>query len=278
MRSVVGYEILKTYVKWRSWIAFVAVGAVVPLVEVALRLQGDSMIRAMTRGISSEFFLVGNLMNGYFVTYFLMNTLWIHIPFLITLGAGDQLAGEATGGTFRILLIRPVSRMAIFAAKYMTTLLYTFTIVAFLGILSVGMGIALFGTGPLLITGQTLVILPEGEVAWRLPVAFGLALWGMWTVASLAFLFSSLVENAIGPIIGTMAVLIVFYAVSNIPLDLFRDIRPYLFTSHLNLWQMVMEQPIPWQEVAVSAGALGVTTLSFVLASWYIFATKDILS
>jgi len=207
-----------------------------------------------------------------------MNTLWIHIPFLITLGAGDQLAGEATGGTFRLLLIRPVSRTAIFYAKYLTTLLYTLTIVAFLGVLSVGLGVALFGTGPLLITGEMLVILPQSEVEWRLLVAFVLALWGMWTVASLAFLFSSLVENAIGPIIGTMAVLIVFYAVSNIPLDLFAQIRPYLFTSHLNLWQTVMEQPIPWREVATSAGALGLYTLSFVLGAWYIFATKDILS
>ena len=178
MRSVFRYEILKTYVKWRSWIAFVAVGAVVPLVEIALRLQGDSMIRAMTRGIASEFLLVGNLMNGYYVTYFLMNTLWIHIPFLITLGAGDQLAGEATGGTFRLLLIRPVSRTAIFYAKYLTTLLYTLTIVAFLGVLSVGLGVALFGTGPLLITGEMLVILPQSEVEWRLLVAFVLALWG----------------------------------------------------------------------------------------------------
>ena len=44
-----------------------------------------------------------------------MNSLWIHIPFLISLVAGDQLAGEGTAGTYRILLIRPPSRRRSFS-------------------------------------------------------------------------------------------------------------------------------------------------------------------
>ena len=125
-----------------------------------------------------------------------MNSLWIHIPFLVTLGAGDQLAGEATGGTFRLLLTRPASRTPILFAKYLTTLLYTAALVVFLAVLSLGLGVLLFGTGDLLVPGRTIVIHPEGEALARLLLAFGLAIWGMWTVASLAFLFSSLVENA----------------------------------------------------------------------------------
>jgi ABC-2 type transport system permease protein len=100
----------------------------------------------------------------------------------------------------------------------------------------------------------------------------------MWTVASLAFLFSSLVENAIGPIIGTMAVIIVFYVVGNIPVDLFREIKPYLFTTYLNVWQKVLVEPIVWGDVATSAAILGAFSVGFLGVTWYIFATKDILS
>jgi ABC-2 type transport system permease protein len=269
---------LKTYFKWRSYIAFIAIAAVVPLVHFGLFLQGDALVRSVTRGIAQDFLLLGNLMNGYFVTYILMNSLWIHIPFLITLGAGDQLAGEATGGTFRLLLIRSTSRTRVLLAKYVTTLLYTMSVVVFLILLSLILGLILFGSGDLVVPGRSIVIVPESQALWRMLMACVLAVWAMWTVASLAFLFSSLVENAIGPIIGTMAVLIVFYVTGNVPVDLFREIKPYLFTTYLNLWQNVMVEPIVWSDVFTSAAILGGFSIGFLGVSWYIFASKDILS
>ncbi|MBP1657205.1 MAG: hypothetical protein H6Q31_1806, partial [Bacteroidetes bacterium] len=93
-----------------------------------------------------------------------------------------------------------------------------------MGALSLGLGTALFGTGDLVVPGRMLVVHPEHDVLWRMAVALALATWGMWTVASLAFLFSSLVENAIGPIIGTMAVIIVSYIIANVPVELFASI------------------------------------------------------
>jgi ABC-2 type transport system permease protein len=208
----------------------------------------------------------------------IMNALWIHVPFLVTLGAGDQLAGEATAGTFRLLLTRPASRSRILLAKYVTTLLYALTLVVFMAVLTVGLGVMLFGTGDLLIFGRTFVVVAESEALWRIALAFALATWGMWTVASLAFLFSSLVENGIGPLIGTMAVIIVFYIVSNVPADLFTAIKPYLFTSYLDLWQRMFEDPIPWNEVLHSVSVLGAFSIGFYFVTWYIFLRKDILS
>jgi ABC-2 type transport system permease protein len=255
-----------------------AVGVLVPLVQIGLKLEGGTMVKVLTRSLEQDFFFVGNLFNGYFVTHFIMNSLWVHIPFLISLVAGDQLAGEATGGTFRLILIQPTSRSRVLAVKYVTTLFYTLVLILFLGSLSIGLGVALFGTGDLMVPGQSLVILPESEALWRLAVAFGLAAWSMWCVASLAFLLSSLVENAIGPIIGTMAIIIGFLILSNIPVDLFRTIRPYLFTTYTSVWQYVLEEPVVWPEVFTSVAILAGFSIGFYLLTWYIFVRKDILS
>jgi ABC-2 type transport system permease protein len=271
-------ELLKTYRKWRTYIGFLAIGVLVPLVEIGLNIEGGSLVRRMTRGLAADFFFVGNLFNAYFVTYFIMNSLWLHIPFLISLVAGDLLAGEGAAGTFRLLLIRPPSRTRILYAKYLTGLIYTMSLVAFLGILSLGLGLTLFGKGDLLVPGNVLVLIPGGDVPWRLTVAFALAIWSMWCVASLAFLFSSLVENAIGPIIGTMAVIVVFLVLSNAPVSLFAAMRPYLFTTYMNVWQKVMEEPVPWGDIASSTAILGGFSVGFLLLSWYIFARKDVLS
>jgi ABC-2 type transport system permease protein len=278
MRALLANEMLKTFTRWRTYIGFLSVAVIIPLVEFGLKMEGGSMVRNMTRGLAQDFFLVGNLFNAYFMTYFIMNSLWVHIPFLISLVAGDQLAGEATGGTFRVLLIRPPSRTRILAAKYLTTLAYSSALVAFLGALSIGLGLALFGTGDLLVPGRTLTIIPRADVPWRLVIAFGLAMWSMWCIGSLAFLFSSLVENAIGPIIGTMAVVIVFLIVSSTPISLFTAIRPYLFTTYLNIWQEVMANPVSWRDIATHAAYLGAYSIGFYATTWYLFVKKDVLS
>ena len=278
MRSVLGNEVSKTFRKWRSSISFLALAVVVPLVHAAFWWQRDRFLEVYARGLTQDFLVFGNLLNAYFVTSFLMNSLWIHIPFLITLGAGDQLAGEATGGTFRLLLTRPASRTQIVMAKYATALLYSLALVLFLVGLSLAVGWTILGTGPLLVPGNTIVILSAAAAPGRIALAALLAVWAMWTVASLAFLLSSLVDNAIGPIIGTMAVIIVLLVVSTLPVDLFADIKPYLFTTYMDVWRQALAQPIGWDEIARSTGALGAYSVGFFLIAWYIFARKDILS
>jgi ABC-2 type transport system permease protein len=278
MRRLLRNELLKTYARWRTYIGFIAVAIIVPLVEFGFRAEGGSLVRSATRGLAQDFLMVGNLFNAYFITTFIMNSLWIHIPFLISLVAGDQLAGEATGGTFRLLLIRPPSRSKILLAKYITTLTYSFSLVAFLVLLSVALGMALFGTGDLIVPGRSITIIPQAEVPWRIAAATGLGIWSMWCVATLAFLFSSLVENSIGPIIGTMAVVIVFLIVSTTPVALFAAIRPWLFTTYVSVWQLVMNEPVPWEDIASHVAYLGLYSIGFYLATWYIFVKKDVLS
>jgi ABC-2 type transport system permease protein len=277
-RTVFGNELVKTFRKWRSYIAFITIGIVVPLVFVAIRLQGDSMARGLVRGMTRDFVVLGNVLNGYFVTVFLMNSLWIHIPFLLTLAAGDQLAGEATGGTFRILLIRPRSRTSILFTKYLVTLVYTASVVLFLAGLSLGLGMLLFGTGDLFVPGRFIVIFPEADAIVRILFGFALAIWGMFTVASLAFCFSSLVDNALGPIIATMATIIICYVISNVPADLLEAIKPSLFTTHLNVWEKALEQPVDWPGLWNSAAVLGAYSIGFLALAWYIFVRRDILS
>ena len=145
MARLIYYEIVKTFLKKRTYIGFLVVLVIVPLVEVAFKLEGGRFLRMATRGLAQDFFLVGNLFNGWFVAQQIMNSLWFHIPLLISFVAGDQLAGEATGGTYRLILIKPVSRTRILFAKYITTLLYTILFVFFLGAISIGLGLVLLG-------------------------------------------------------------------------------------------------------------------------------------
>ena len=279
MLNLIRLELFKTYAKWRTYIGFIAVGVLIPVIMWIMSYAGDNMMQARTQALSNDFLISGNLFNGWTISQLIMNSLWIHIPALIALVAGDQLAGEATAGTFRLVLIRPVSRTQFLAAKYLTTLLYTASLVVMVGILSIGLGLWLFGTGDLIAIDQYgITILPEGGLWLRFIFAYGLAIWSMFVVASLAFFISSFVENAIGPIIATMVIIIIFMIVSNLPVDAVENIKPYLFTTYISVWTEAFHDPIDWNSVRTSVLALGANSMIFYLMTFYIFRRKDILS
>jgi ABC-2 type transport system permease protein len=275
---LVYYEMLKTFLKKRTYLGFAVVVVIVPIYVIAMKLEGGHFLKMAMRSLQMDFIFTGNLFNGWFVAHTLMNSLWVQIPILISFVAGDELAGEATAGTYRLILIRPVSRTRIFLAKYITTLLYTLIFVFFLGLLSAGLAVAVLGSGDLIVLGRGILVLPQSEVLWRFVLAYGFAAWGMMTVASIAFFFSSFVENAIGPIVGTMGVVIVFALVTVLPVESFASIRPYLFTYHMNIWQKAFADPIPWHDIRVSVTHLGANSAAATLAAWIIFTKKDILS
>ena len=278
MIRLIYYELIKTFLKKRTYIGFLLVGVVVPLVEVAMKFEGGRFLQYSLRALQQDFLFVGNLFNGWFVAHNMMNSLWIHIPLLISFVAGDQLAGEATAGTYRLILVRPVSRTRIFLSKYATTAIYTVVFVGFMGVLSIGLSLVLLGGGDLIVLVRGILILPESDVAWRFLAGYLLAAWAMITIASLSFFFSSFVENAIGPIISTMGVNMIFLLITVIPLEMFQDIKPYLFTNYMNVWQKVFEDPVPWDSIGSSVAVLGAYSFGFVFAAWLIFRRKDILT
>jgi len=274
-------EVFKTFSRWRTYIAFGFIALIVILTEIVMKLSADEIMLRMMRSLQKDFLIFGNLLNGWFVTAFIMNSLHIHIPFLITLVAGDIVSSEATSGTVRLLLIRPPSRSKIITAKYLTSLFYTTAIVLFLAFMCIFLGLALFGSGDLIMNYATqfrIVFIPEAEIPVRMLLAFAAATWSMTVVASMAFLFSTLAENSIGPIIGTMAVVVVFFLVGNFPFDFFRALSPYLFTTYMIFWQRFLDDPIPWQEIARSAIILGLHNIGLFLIAFVAYNRKDIKS
>jgi len=279
MITMVRIELYKIFRKWRTYIGFIAIGVLVPIIQIAMLYEGEHSINFLTRDIRESFVFVGNLLNTYFISYIILNALAVHIPFLITLVAADLLAGEATAGTYRLLVPRPVSRMKIVASKFFAGAIYTNFLILWLAVISLGLGFIIFGVGELIVLkSDTIIIFEKSDVLWRFFLAYGYASLGMTVVCSLAFLFSSLVENAIGPIISTMAVIIVFIIVSAINIDLFQAIKPYLFTSHILKWREFFNDPVDTFKIIESTLILfGHVVLFFGLAA-FIFRKKDILS
>jgi ABC-2 type transport system permease protein len=211
-------------------------------------------------------------------SYLVLNFLWVHIPLLIVIVTGDLLAGEANGGTYRLLLTRPVSRVQLVTAKFITGIIYALITVLFLAIVSMGLGYLLFGKGDLIVLMGVLNIFSADDVFWRFVMAYLFGFLSMAAVASLSILFSGLSSNSLGPILSTMAVIIIFSLISSLDIKLFAVIQPFLFTTYMNTWQLFFSFDIDWGEIMKNTLVLVGYVVIFYGITVIYFNRKDILT
>lgn len=279
MIRLIWFELVKTFTRWRTYIGFIAFGIIVPMIVTGLKLGGQaSFERNLLSLLRNDFIIGGNVLNGWFFGFFFMGALWVHVPVVLTIVAGDQIAGEGNAGTFRFLLTHSVSRTRIIVAKYIVTLIYTAVIVLFIGGLTIGLSLWAFGSGDLLVIRRGILVLQEARLPYLFLMAYGLATLAMFVVSSLCFLFSAFTDNSIGPIIATMAVIIVSIIIISLPFDLFQAVRPYLFVNYFDAWQKVFDDPVPWNIIRTDIAILTGFMLAFFLTAAVYFSRKDILS
>jgi len=274
--KLVNIELIKIFGKIRSLLGFIALAILMPLIIWGFSQGASGVEQDIAERIGDSFIIVGSVFNGFLVTYITMNFLWVHVPFLLMLVAGDVVAGEGALGTFRITLTRRISRFKIILAKLIATYIYTIILILFFILVSLGLGSIWLGTGDLVVFDNGVLILPLEMVWGRFALAFFFAILVMFVSVTLCFMFSSMVNNGIGPIIGAMAIIIIGLAIANIPIDIFETIRPYFFTSYFDIWQKAFYDPIPWGEIGKDVLVLSAYSIVFIIISFVHFIKKDI--
>lgn len=278
MLNLINIELGKIFRRPRSYIGIIAIAFVTALIHIGIYWEGENMLDFIINNLKKNFYFQGNLMNGYLITYIILNSLWIHLPLLIVIVTGDLVAGESNMGTFRLILTRPVSRISLLTSKYFSGIVYSTLMVFFIALVSLIPGILVFGKGDLIVLGNSINIFAEDDVMWRFLYAFSFGVLSMATVTSLSFLLSTFSSNSLGPIITTMVIIIAFNVISTINVGIFRAIRPFIFTTYLNAWRYFFEFNINYKEVIYSLIILLIHNVVFFGAAILFFNRKDILT
>jgi ABC-2 type transport system permease protein len=279
MWQLTGIELFKIFKKPRTYIAFGAIAAIIFLVQLALYVDGATYLDFIMGSINSAFVIEGKMLNGYFVFFVILQTLLVHVPLLISLVAGDMIAGEANMGTLRLLASKPISRTSLMLSKFIASSIYTLLLLTFMAVIGLFGSMLIFGTSDLMVfKSDVLVLLDSHDVLWRYFAAYAFAGLSMITVAALAFLFSVFAENSIGPIIAAMSVIILFTILTTMNIPFFNALKPFLFTNHMLNWKGFFDRPVDYPEVLKSALVLTGHVVFFVSLAIYVFRKKDILS
>lgn len=273
-------EFIKIAAKPRSYIGLGAITALVGVILFALKADGENYIHFITASFEQTLtFEGGSILNGNLVTFIILQMLIVQIPLLVALVTGDLVSGEAAMGTLRLMATRPVSRTTLLLSKYIAGCLYTLVILLWLGCMALFAGYFLFGPGDLMVLNSDgLVILQQNDVIWRFLSGFAVSYLALVTIATFSVTLSCFSDNSIGPIVATMAVIILFTIIGTLEVPVFDGIRPYLFTTHMATWRNFFEDPVPYQEIRNSVVILLAHIAILLGVSLYKFNKKDILS
>jgi ABC-2 type transport system permease protein len=291
MKSIISFELYKIFRRPRTYIAFGAIAALILVIQFGLKVDGQSYAAFLMKDINDTLTLDGNVLNGYLICYILLQLLLVHVPLLVALIAADMISGEANLGTLRLLFSTPFTRTQWVLGKFVAASIYTIVLLIWLALLALFLSMWVFGTDDLfLMKSNYVVLIEQKDVLWRYVGAFVFASFSLLTVTSLGFLMSSIANNSIGPIVGTMSAIVFFTILSTLNIPLFSMIKPYLFTTHMNNWKEFFDIQVSDNNEAITGSILNVAKIKtslivlsthivlFVGTAVYITKKKDILS
>ena len=271
-------ELFKIIKRPRTYIGFLAIFLTVGAMQLAMYYEGEELISIAIQNLENDFRLEGKIINTNLMTYILLNSLIIHIPILICLVTGDSIAGEASSGTLRLILQKPFSRTQIYLAKALSGFIYTISLIIFLALMTYVLGYFLFGSGDLIVLRRGVTVISSDDVVWRFGLAFCSGTLSMLVVASLSMMISSFVNNAIGPIVGTISIIIGLNIIFTLGAPLFKNLIPYIFTSHFIKWQYFFDFQIEIDKLRLSVIVQLAYIIVFNTIGIFHFNRKDILS
>jgi len=207
---------------------------------------------------------------------FSSNLVMLIVLFTIIVAAGS-VASEFSWGTIKLLLIRPASRTKILLSKYLTTLMFAFYLLLILFVVSLLLGILLFGIGAIsqpslaVIDGQVI----EKSMVLKVFASYGLNCVQLIMMVTLAFMISSVFRSS-SMAIGIAIFLMFVGAQVTFFLTSFNWAK-YILFAHIDLTQHLDGAPLfEGTTMAFSISVLVVYFLVFNLLSWLVFTKRDV--
>ena len=275
-------ELVKLLRRPRTWISVVLTCAL-PFV-VAVFITVTHLVPPPGQGSA---FLSAVLQDGaLYPAAALALVLPVFLPVAVAVVAGDSIAGEASGGTLRYLLVRPVGRTRLLAAKLVAMMVYVLAAVVLIALTAYATGLLLFGSQPVGVSSSGLTSLAATslsgsgltltQILLRTLGAVAFIATSMLGVGAIALFLSTVTDSSLGAALGALAALVVSEVL--VTLNSAAAVSPYLPTRYWLAWADFFRQPILWRSIERGFAVQAVYAAVFLAAAWAHFATKDVTS
>jgi ABC-2 type transport system permease protein len=263
-------ELAKLVRRPRTWVTIALLAGLPVVVGIFVKTSGLAPAPGQGPALLSEVLDNGLL----FPAAALAVILPLFLPIAVSVIGGDTIAGEASNGTLRYLLTRPVGRSRLLSAKLITVVVFIFMAVILVAVVALGAGVVLFGIRPLSSISAT--DLTPWETFVRTMLAILYIGWSMLGLGAIALFASTRTDS---PLAASLATLATFVASQVLDLiDATKSIKPYLPTHYWLKFVDFYRDPILWRDARSGAILQLVYVAVFLGAAWANFTQKDITS
>ena len=271
-------ELWKLFAKKRTYIGFLMFLLAQNAIILVFRFTNGPRV-SMMRTLEGNGYLAQEFISGLTVaTFMLFPVAYMLLPLYVSLVGGDLVAKEAEDGTLRMILARPISRLRLLMLKWLAGSLFSLLLVMALGLFGLLFASVWFPWRGLFvfIPGEVFSVF-DASAGWRHYAAAHLMMaTKAVTVMGLAFMFSCFNVKPAAATILALSFVFVNFIMQNIPY--FRDLQHWFLTYHLNTWQFMFAQPVPWWKISASLSVLLGFNLTFLVVGMATFQVRDIKS
>lgn len=213
--------------------------------------------------------------NGLFLVFTAITvSIPFFLPLVISVVAGDSIAGEAGTGTLRYLLTVPVSRGRLLAVKTLAVATFTLLAVGLVAVIGLVVGAVLFGLHSLvLLSGDTVGV---GNGLLRTLAVVVYVTIALFALAAGGLLISTLTENAIAAMAATVSIAIFSALLDAVPQ--LSAIHPALLTHNWLGYGEFLRSSISASDIARWTALHLAYAAIFLSIAWSRITTKDITS
>jgi ABC-2 type transport system permease protein len=217
------------------------------------------------------------------VNFAIFNLLVMSSFFLVVVVAafaGESVSGEATWGTLRYLLVRPVGRVKLILSKLLIAAVLALASTGLVVIVALLFGTVLFGWKDATLVSNNFPFL-QTVSAWngvaRLAVSSLYFTACLMFVVALGMFLSTLTDSTAAAVVGTIVIVVTCGVLLQVPS--LEGIRPIVPTKYWAEWQNLFQpgQPVASEMIKGLISTAVYTTIFSVLAVMR-FQRKDILS
>ncbi len=263
-------EISILFRRRRTW----AMLATISLIPIALATAVDLSSSTIPPGEGPPF-LDRVSQNGFFVSFTAMIVATpLFLPLTMSVVAGDTIAGEASIGILRYLLIAPVNRGRLLLVKFAGALAFALAATFTLLISGLIIGAILFPVGSVTLLSGDAISLPAA--IFRLLIVAVYVTISLLGLSAVGLFISTLTVIPVGAMAATVVISTVMQILDNLPQV--AVIHPYLLSHYWLGFSDLLRNPM-------SLGSFGSNVIVqlcyiaiFGALSYGRFTTKDILS
>lgn len=246
------------------------------IINLGLHSDGEELFQYLLQMINEYFYIEGNVINGYLISYLALNTLWVHIPILIIIVTAHIFSSEFEIGTIRLMLTQPISRGKLLLAKIISMIVYTICFMLIVGLSAIIPSVLIFETGDVIVFIDGIQFIQEATFLTRFYNTLLFATLAMVAFSSMAMFFAMWFKNTLTAILISMGILILLTLLQTFVFGIFSSWQPFLFTYHISKWQLFFVSEIPYKDIMNSVYFLIGMSLFFSLLTYLKFNKMNI--